>query len=242
MGLDFSNPVFEQVTKDSAIVTNGLVMCLDASNPKSYYNGQSVWTDLSKSANNGTIIGCTFTGSNGGALVYNGTTSTYVTVPDSTSIRAAKFTYSVWAKLNVLNYSQCILSKNQTGPSWTSPYLSYFTRINSSTSIEVDIATTGTYFPNTIATTTTTGSINCFTVTYDGSALNLYVNGVFINSKVNAITIGYSTKPLTIGADYGGSPVADVLSGSVYNVALYNRALSQAEITQNYLALKNMYR
>jgi len=58
------------------IVTNGLVLNLDAANPRSYpqpYNG-TTWIDLSGNENNGTLInGVAYTGSNGGSLVFDGT-------------------------------------------------------------------------------------------------------------------------------------------------------------------------
>ena len=36
-------------------VTNGLVFCVDASNPQSILSGQTTWSDLSGSGNNGTL-------------------------------------------------------------------------------------------------------------------------------------------------------------------------------------------
>jgi hypothetical protein len=37
------------------IVTDGLVLCLDAGNPKSYTGSGTTWTDLSGNGNNGTL-------------------------------------------------------------------------------------------------------------------------------------------------------------------------------------------
>lgn len=57
------------------IVTSGLVLNLDAANPRSYpppYNG-TVWTDLSGNTNNGTLTnGPTFNSANGGSIVFDG--------------------------------------------------------------------------------------------------------------------------------------------------------------------------
>ena len=50
------------------IVTNGLVLCLDAANPKSYVSGSTKWNDLSKNYLNGTLTnGPTFNSANGGS-------------------------------------------------------------------------------------------------------------------------------------------------------------------------------
>jgi hypothetical protein len=37
------------------IITDGLVLCLDAGNPKSYPGSGTTWTDLSGNGNNGSL-------------------------------------------------------------------------------------------------------------------------------------------------------------------------------------------
>jgi hypothetical protein len=55
------------------IVTNGLVMALDAANPKSYPGSGTVWRDISRTGANGTLInGPTFDSGNGGVLFLMG--------------------------------------------------------------------------------------------------------------------------------------------------------------------------
>jgi len=39
-----------------SIITNGLVLCLDAANSKSYPGSGTTWTDLSGNGNNGTLV------------------------------------------------------------------------------------------------------------------------------------------------------------------------------------------
>ena len=54
------------------IVTDGLVLCLDAGNTKSYPGSGATWLDLSSNANNGTLTGSpTFNSANGGSLQFN---------------------------------------------------------------------------------------------------------------------------------------------------------------------------
>jgi hypothetical protein len=56
------------------IVTNGLVLSLDAGNVKSYPGGGTVWYDKSGNEYNGTLTnGPTFNSSNGGSVVFDGT-------------------------------------------------------------------------------------------------------------------------------------------------------------------------
>ena len=55
------------------IVTNGLVLCLDAGSRKSYGGTGNVWRDLAGS-NNGTLTnGPTFSSANGGSIAFDGT-------------------------------------------------------------------------------------------------------------------------------------------------------------------------
>jgi len=55
------------------IVTNGLVLCLDAADKKSYPGTGTVWTDRSENGNHGTLTnGPTFNGANGGSIVFDG--------------------------------------------------------------------------------------------------------------------------------------------------------------------------
>lgn len=42
------------------IITDGLVLCLDAGNTKSYPGSGTTWTDLSGQGNNGTITGAVY--------------------------------------------------------------------------------------------------------------------------------------------------------------------------------------
>ena len=44
------------VAYNSKIVTDGLVLCLDAGNSKSYPGSGTTWTDLSGNGNNGTLV------------------------------------------------------------------------------------------------------------------------------------------------------------------------------------------
>ncbi len=56
-----------------SIVTDGLVLCLDAANSRSYPGTGATWTDL-KGGNNGTLEnGPTFDAANGGSIVFDGT-------------------------------------------------------------------------------------------------------------------------------------------------------------------------
>ena len=78
------------------VVTDGLVLYLDAANPKSYVSGSTTWGDLSRGGNNGTLVnGPTFDGGNGGSIVFDGVND-YGTVPTNPLLITTEFTKSIW--------------------------------------------------------------------------------------------------------------------------------------------------
>ena len=64
-------------------------------------------------------------------------------------------------------------------------------------------------------------------VTYDGSALRLYVNGTQVGSRAATGAIQTTTNPLWIG---GNQPDGEFFRGLIDEVRVYNRALSQADV------------
>ena len=61
------------LTHSPRIVTDGLVLCLDAANAQSYPGTGTTWTDRSTSGNNETLTnGPTFDSANRGAIVFDG--------------------------------------------------------------------------------------------------------------------------------------------------------------------------
>jgi hypothetical protein len=76
----------------------------------------------------------------------------------------------------------------------------------------------------------TAGQFRHLTCTWNGTTLSLYIDGVLNNSTAQTITPAGNTSPLYIG-QFGGN--ADRLNGTIDEVRIYNRALSQAEIQQD---------
>ena len=73
------------------------------------------------------------------------------------------------------------------------------------------------------------------TMTYDGSKMRIYVNGVLVKTATVTGTIATNTSDIQIG--YHSAH----LNGHLSNCAIYNSTLSASEVVQNYLATKGRF-
>jgi len=81
-----------------SIVTTGLQLYLDAGNASSYPGSGTTWTDLTVNGRNGTLTnGPTYSATNGGSIVFDGTND-YVQCTGSLTVTAA--TFVTWIRRN----------------------------------------------------------------------------------------------------------------------------------------------
>ena len=82
----------------SPVVTTGLQLYLDAGDASSYPGSGTTWTDLSGNSRTGTLTnGPTYSGTNGGSIVFDGSND-YVQCLGSLTVTAA--TFVTWIKRN----------------------------------------------------------------------------------------------------------------------------------------------
>jgi hypothetical protein len=81
-----------------SIITNGLVLCLDAANPKSYPGSGTTWNDLSGNGNNGTLRNSpSYSADNLGKIVFDAVNDDINCGNDSSiNFGTGDFTVSVW--------------------------------------------------------------------------------------------------------------------------------------------------
>jgi hypothetical protein len=212
------------VNYNPSVVTSGLILNLDAGNVKSYPGSGATWTDLSQNGNNGTLVnGPTFNSANGGSLVFDGVND-YATILISSP---SSFSVSIFFKISSFTSNDMRLFGPYTG--LTNQLATGF---NSSTFRVWDGGTWRN--TNVVCSTNTVYNI---TITYTTLAYNYYLNGSFMGSSVSSAIIfanvGISNSAnLTYGSYF---------NGNIYSFSIYNRALSAAEIAQNYNALRGRY-
>jgi len=184
-------------------------------------------TDLSGNGNTGTIVNATRTtaGKYGSGLTFNGTTA-YVQVPDATSLDlAATGTVAVWMFQTVAKGQAGLIHKGQLSSFADEAY----SLQNSGTTRLPEIyVTSGTASKDVVATTALTLSAwHHVAATWDAIGTKLYIDGVLNASASGALTVRNTTGALILGAQYAnGFP----FQGTLDDVRIYNRALTQAEI------------
>ena len=223
------------------VVTDGLVLYLDAANTKSYPGSGITWTDLSRSGNSSKLNGPTFNSANGGSIVFNGTND-YVEIQNQIQFdQTDPFTLSSWVKSSSGKNELIINNENIL-------YTGYRLNINVNANIEIGLRSS---ISDDIAIETL-NSINAGTWyhivgTYDGhsnvSGMKIYINGVEEDTNTISNTLTSSTlsnQKTLLGIRKSSSP-PDPLMGNIANVQIYNRALSTIEITQNYNATRTRF-
>lgn len=240
------------------IVRDGLILDLDAAKRDSYPGSGTTWSDVSGLQNNGTLInGPTFNSDNGGSIVFDGVDD-YVNLGDPAILRlgTSDFTITTWIKTTNSLLDCSILSKRQqVSPfnlinlgigSWSSTGGGGFNGV-ASKNIRIALRQDGSnqyvaYTTNdiidglwkNISITRSPGTFNLYTNSLNQSLTTLYSTGTGINSNISVP-----------GANWSVGAVGDIgaafLVGNIAQTLIYNRALSAAEVTQNYNALKGRY-
>ena len=215
------------------IITDGLVLCLDAADRNSYVSGSTTWRDVAGS-NNGTLTnGPTFSSSNGGSIVFDGVDdNVQISNSTSTNIIGSGITVSVWVKFsNVGNYKTIFVKDNPTSNS--SGYQVYISNTEQS---RWGITTSNgfNYMFGTVLSTNTWYNI---LGKYDGTTNYLYENGVLVNSQSCTGNIVDSSNFSIYMGRYRG----EELTGNISITQIYNRSLSASEVLQNYSAQKSRF-
>ena len=205
-----------------SLVMNNLVLCLDAGNSKSYPGSGTTWTDLSGNGNTGTLTnGPTYNSANGGSLVFDGSND-YVTSP---------FTFTAGQAVTILGWLYSTAS--------TSAYRNFVDTLsalpmiwwNTSGQIEFDTGsgyTTPAVYRNQW--------VYVGLVKPSGSTIaSYYVNGVFASNGGVSYSVPASTPTWF---NRGGS---QTWIGNCSNASIYNRALTAAEIQQNFNATRSRF-
>jgi hypothetical protein len=226
------------------IVTNGLVFAVDAGNLVSYESGSTTTYSMTGSVTGSLINGTGYNINDGGSWVFDGIDDYIITSSSLLNITTS-ITLETWLKSTALANvvhgdgvnSKGISSDDNSGVYETllaqtggNNYPFFRMRIGSSTP---------TYFPTNIPINL--NQIYHFVSTYDGNTIRIFINGIESGTGLSQTgTIEANTQGLTTGVRFQrGSDL--FFTGNIFVNRIYNRALTQAEVIQNFNAQKSRF-
>jgi len=227
------------ITPNLVLVSSGLVFNLQTA-PSS----GTTWTDSSGNGYNAIISGsATYVSNNGGGIKLNNTTNSggvdFISVPYN--IPSSTLTVEVVASFNPTSF---------WGTIWGNDFWSggrgYLAYMPSSTIISY-----GKPGGQTTETITASNSIRHWTFVINGTQHSLYLNGVQVGTTDTvSIQTLFATSELYFGARHVNTGIGhiDKLNSSItanqpvfYQMRVYSKALSAAEITQNFNVVRGTY-
>jgi len=164
----------------------------------------------------------------------------YVTISDDNSLTSTtSLTINCWVRATTFNSPwSAIVGKG------TADTNEEYAVVFHSSFLYFDVGSGGPYTqPSYTFNTNTWYNICCtHTRTSGSSSLLCYVNGVFLNNSTtnHADAVNDNSFPVSIGSRYHNS-ITGPLNGNIAQVSIYNKALTAAEVLQNYNALKGRY-
>lgn len=219
------------------IVTDGLVLYLDAANTKSYPTTGTTWSDLSGYRGNGTLTnGPTFNTSNSGSLVFDGIddyiNGSLTNLPTGSSNR----TIGAWFKT-----SKAMLTNQYQIIFWygnAATNQGIFSLVGGDANISVGAKARfgASQYGNLVGSPqeVNDGNWKNGVIVIESSVYTIYLNGVSVASKT--MTTNTANTIYTVGVGTGV-----YFQGNIANVNVYNRALTAAEVLQNYNASKSRF-
>ena len=215
----------------TCISNSGLVLHLDAGNTASYIGSGNTWNDLSGNGSNVTLSNTTFNSSNGGSIVFNGTTS------------YADFTANI-GNTNVVTVEMWVKTNSLTTPEGMYFGFALYDAWTNGGNIGYNTAGGDQYGIN--STIVNYLGIQGFWrhlvfVMYAGAKTN---NKIYVNGESQTMTqIGGVFGSVNSNFNSGAGRISGwrndgnwKMNMNVANFKIYNRELTQQEITNNYNA------
>ncbi len=220
------------------ITTSNLILYLDAGNRESYPGSGTSWRGL-QSGYNGTLVGSpTYNPSRLGYLTFSGT-SQYATIASNSvfAFGTGNFTIDCWVNYNSLAPTISSIMNATTSTNTAASNLWWFGYYNTIAGITFGQHITGA---TSYAVWTPQLSTWYHTVARRTSgAMSFYINGVSLAVTNPSAHSAVSWSQVGLSVAMVASPY--YLNGSVASCKIYNRSLSNDEITQNFNAHRGRY-
>ena len=221
------------ITVYDSLVTSGLQLYLDANSTASYPGTGTIWYDLSGQNNNVTM-------QNSGSISYTASGGGYFTTGSN-----GYFNKATTTGIPTGNSNYTLSAWIQKGSSWGTGGIMGIGSAWGSTNLVNAIRTSGNnsffnyWWANDLLGNSSLSPVTqWFNVAakFDGTTRSLWVNGAQISSDTPT---GHNVTTSALGIAVTNN--TEYLNAKIGQVLIYNRALTTAEIQQNYTAVRSRY-
>jgi len=216
------------------MVTDNLRLYLDAGNVQSWPGSGTTWYDLAKGGcSNGSMNGIVYSSTGGGSFDFDHTSTDRVNVTLDKSYHNLDLTVDVWAYYDA-DINAMLWCFHATG---AGPDLFFYASSAAGISLNTWDGSSNT-FASTPSTSSLVGLWKHYVVVWDYNVnCKLYINGAFVGNAT------YKTPNtsglLSVGSNFGAGTYS--WAGLMASFKLYDRALTAAEVLQNYNAHKSRF-
>jgi hypothetical protein len=226
----------------NGLVTNGLVLALDAGRTLSYPGSGTTWSDLSGLGNNGTLVnGVGYSGSNLGSLSFDGVDDRGTFTSPITS--SSPQSYEVWVKAIPSNTADegfgYILHNNSATNIIGTAYMGIGYAGRTLQTREIFAFFNGAWINMGTGVIGNTTTVRQIVLTWNGSTQIAYVDGVQRVSQSLTTTPSNFSSTTSFG-DFRDNTYRPIV-GDIYSIKAYNRALTASEIQQNFIATRSRF-
>jgi len=218
------------------IVTDGLVFAVDAGSTRSYPGSGTTGTDLISSESITLNNGVGFSTDKGGTWTFDGSDD-YIQTSFGQNIVSTGFSVNFW--FNVTGNATCFFMQMYVSADVNTVFRVERNSIGAN-SIEFGHSPNGSGGMSELTSTNFPNDVwqSC-TIAYNGSTKYIYRNGVLDTSVSSSDVYFYTGAILRIAARQDGTLLP--INGKMPSVKVYNKALSAAEILQNFNAQKSRF-
>jgi hypothetical protein len=215
------------IAYNTSLITNGLIMYVDAANPRSYPGTGNTWYDLSGNNNHMTLVnGVTYSTASGGVLQTDGTNDYISLYPfnlattNHTIMGASRYSGATRGRIITSRGGNWLLGH------WANYVRNYYAngniRLAPDFGVPGDAGNTNWYISTAVEN-------------YSSDIWTMYSNGEHVITSSNGTT---GPDGFSIGA---WQTNLEFSTGEISFLMVYNRLLSATEIKQNYNATKKRF-
>ena len=217
------------------IVDDGLVFTYDAGSTRSYPGSGTTVSNIIDGSTGTLANGVAFNSANGGFWEFDGTDD-YINVPNANS---PQFTANQAFTISYIVYLNRVTG-TYMAPVMKGSFASSYGHLIGSANLFL-VYTDDDSSPELNLSGMLTNDVDkwvSITQTYDGNRIYVYRNGEFVAQSGTGVGFTVNTSDLTLGSMNTGNYFLD---GDMANLKMYNKALTAAEVTQNFNAQRTRF-